>query len=177
MAYNYMANFVLNFDTTELDSTGIFDNGITLAVPVFDRTRVQKLKSLINTVPSSWISTKIVSNNEPLEKISYDLYDSTEYWDVLLLLNERSPLFDMAYDYDVIAEAGETATQTYESEVLNKSIDDNNLGNDGLTTRERFRLAFQEERAKNNDAFQTLIYIKKDKIWDFVNLMYNDEIV
>lgn len=43
-------------------------------------------------------------DDEKIETISYKFYDTPDYWDLILLINNMSPLMDMIYNFDVVEE-------------------------------------------------------------------------
>lgn len=58
-----------------------------------------------------------LQNDEKIETVSYKLYNSPDYWDMLLLINNMSPLFDMTYNYDLTADCSEDFVNTYANDV------------------------------------------------------------
>ena len=173
--YSYLKNTLLNFDTINIDdveNVTTSKNGSTLNVTpsldisFYDRIKIQKIKDVISTMNEDWFSYVLVPQNSTLEKISYDLYESKDYWDILLLVNERMPLFDMYYDYDIISEAGETALQEYENKVYRKKI--------LSEVRERLRVKMQENYEAENENLKIVKYIKKNYIYDFINYINNN---
>lgn len=173
--YKYLKNTLLNFDTINIDdvtnvTVSKTENSLnvtpSLNIQFYDRNKIQKIKDVISTMNDEWFSYVLVPQNSTLEKISYDLYESKDYWDILLLVNERMPLFDMYYDYDIISEAGETALQEYENKVYRKKI----LSN----VRERLRVKMQENYEAENENLKIIKYIKKNYLYDFINFINND---
>lgn len=173
--YKYLKNTLLNFDTINIDDvTNVTisktENSLnvtpSLDISFYDRNKIQKIKDVISTMNDAWFSYVLVPQNSTLEKISYDLYESKDYWDILLLVNERMPLFDMYYDYDIISEAGETALQEYENKVYRKKI----LSD----VRERLRVKMQENYEAENENLKIIKYIKKNYLYDFINFINND---
>lgn len=51
---------------------------------------------------SDYIEMYEIVDNDKIERISYELYGSANYWDILILLNDRNPLFHMPYDFDYL---------------------------------------------------------------------------
>lgn len=181
--YTYLHNTLLIFDETiQIDDvSNIKENTSTnttnaLNVPFYDRIKILKIKNLINTLGNSWFGYRQISNNVTLEKISYDLYGSSQYWDILLLINNRMPIFDMPYDYDVISEVGETMTADYEERIYRKKIPDTLLPN-GMTTRELFIKSFEDEQTENNEKFRIIKYILETKLYEFINMCYEKDIL
>lgn len=173
--YKYLKNTLLNFDTINIDdvtnvTVSKTENSLnvtpSLNISFYDRNKIQKIKDVISTMNDAWFSYVLVPQNSTLEKISFDLYESKDYWDILLLVNERMPLFDMYYDYDIISEAGETALKEYENKVYRKKI----LSD----VRERLRVKMQQNYEAENENLKIIKYIKKNYLYDFINFINND---
>ena len=172
MNYKFLQNSVLNFDSINIDDisnvTSSTDKNTlnitpTLNVSFYDRKKIQKIKNILSKMNDAWFSYVLVHQNSALEKISYELYGSKDYWDILLLLNERMPIFEMYYDYDIISEAGETGIEEYENKVYRKKI--------LSSVRERLRIKLQENQEKENENLKIIKYIKKDYLYDFLNFL------
>ena len=173
--YKYLKNTLLNFDTINIDdvtnvTVSKTENSLnvtpTLNIQFYDRNKIQKIKDVISTMNDAWFSYVLVPQNSTLEKISYDLYESKDYWDILLLVNERMPIFDMYCDYDIISEAGETALKEYEEKIYRKKI--------LSEVRERLRLKMQENYEAENENLKIVKYIQKNYLYDFINYINND---
>ena len=180
--YTFLHNTLLNFDTIKVeDVSNIIENTSTnttnaLNVPLYNRIKILKIKSLIDTLSNDWFGYQQISNNTTLEKVSYDLYGSSQYWDILLLVNNRMPIFDMPYDYDVISEVGETMTRDYEQRIYRKDIPSTILPN-GMTTRELFIKSFEDIQTENNEKYRIIKYILETKLYDFINMCYEKDIL
>ena len=173
--YSYLKNTLLNFDHINIDdveniTTSKNESTLnvtpSLDISFYDRIKIQKIKDVISSMNEAWFSYVLVPQNSTLEKISYDLYGSKDYWDILLLVNERMPLFDMYYDYDIISEAGETSLKEYEDKIYRKKI----LSD----VRERLRVKMQENYEAENENLKIVKYIQKNYIYDFINYINND---
>lgn len=173
--YSYLKNTLLNFDHINIDdvenvTTSKNESTLnvtpSLDISFYDRIKIQKIKDVISSMNEAWFSYVIVPQNTTLEKISYDLYDSKDYWDILLLVNERMPIFDMYYDYDIISEAGETSLKEYEEKIYRKKI--------LSEVRERLRVKMQENYEAENENLKIVKYIQKNYIYDFINYVNND---
>lgn len=184
VSYQFMQNHLIQFDErlevddvkniVTSDETGKSTLGYSIAR--IDREKIFKLKDFINKIDKNWIKEKRIPNNMTLEKVSYDLYQTTKYWDVILLLNERTPIWDMPYDYDVISEAGNTAINEFETEFYGKKVTERVMW-DGVSTRDRIKNAYQEEASENNNLYCQIKYIDPNHIYDFINLMYDEDMM
>jgi len=55
-------------------------------------------------------------DDQKIEQISYTLYGTPDYWDLLVLINDRDPLFDMSYNFDIQEAIAEDIVQKYLSD-------------------------------------------------------------
>ena len=173
--YTYLKNTLLNFDHINIDdveniTTSKNESTLnvtpSLDISFYDRIKIQKIKDVISSMNEAWFSYVIVPQNTTLEKVSYDLYESKDYWDILLLVNERMPIFEMNCDYDIISEAGEKALKEYEEKIYRKKI--------LSEVRERLRLKMQENYEAENENLKIVKYIQKNYLYDFINYINND---
>jgi len=70
------------------------------------------IRDFIISHPNLFSSYKVM-DDEKLENISYQLYGTTDYWDLLLILNDINPLIDMPYNSDTIIGGVTTTLNTY----------------------------------------------------------------
>jgi len=54
-----------------------------------------------------------MDNDDKLERVSYELYGTPDYWDILLMINDRIPLYEMPYDYDIIEQRSNSIVSDY----------------------------------------------------------------
>lgn len=97
-----MKNSVLNYSTEELDEFIVSDY-FSKDVGVYS----------IFTTLEPYLEVYKMSNSDKLERIAYELYGNTDYWDILLMINDRNPLFEMAYDYDILYTDATTTINQY----------------------------------------------------------------
>ena len=82
----------------------IFDD-----IKLSDGNTVKNITSL-NTLPdipskysgSDYVLSYKVEDNRLLESISFELYESTDYWDILLMLNGMRSMNELPVDYDTV---------------------------------------------------------------------------
>lgn len=182
--YTFMTNSLIEFDEkleiddvsniVKVDETG--RTSLSYDITSISREKITKLKSFVTLIDSNWIKEKQIPNNMTLEKVSYDLYKTTKYWDLLLLLNERMPIWDMPYDFDIISDAGNTAIEEFETEFYGKRVSERKMW-DGLSTRDRIVNSYQDKTSKENNKWSTVKYVDPDHIYDLINLMYQEGIL
>ena len=89
----YMQNSVLVYDSMTSD------NYIHADYTSRDFT---KLHSIITKWDQSIFEWYKVNDNDKMERISHQLYGTTDYWDILVLINDLDALFGMPYAYDIL---------------------------------------------------------------------------
>lgn len=62
---------------------------------------------------STYTATYRVQNDDKIERISYELYGTTDYWDILMMINSRDPLFGMPYNFDSISDNSTSFVDNY----------------------------------------------------------------
>jgi hypothetical protein len=97
-----MKNTVLKFDYEDLEEFVVSDY---FSAPNDISYLVHEIKDYLEVYK--------INDNDKLERISYELYGTTDYWDILLLLNGRDPLFDFPYDYDAIYDSARKFANKY----------------------------------------------------------------
>ena len=98
-------------------------------------------------------------DDDKIEKIAYDIYGEARYWDLLILVNKRNPLYDMPYRFDLL-----------ESMIQDK-IDKLKVLKPITEQREKELYNFYlEELEKENDILRQIRYVKPEKISEFIKL-------
>ncbi len=87
-----MKNSYLNFETID-SGIGIVENTTTLG--------------LLPTIPEKYFTEdyyilKKIEDDRLLEAISYEIYENTNYWDLLMVLNGMTTMNQLPVNYDVI---------------------------------------------------------------------------
>lgn len=129
---------------------------------VVDYSSVNKdlIMTYIKSCDSKYFGFTLCQEGQTLEKISFDLYNTPDYWDLLLLVNEYDPLFDTTFTFDTLTEISEDKVAELNSSLFNDSLP------------VAIKLALQEnyykkysEKNENNRVFK---YIKPEYINEFL---------
>ena len=112
----YLKNTLIDYDNRTLGDYSVEDYFS------IDFTKVQEY---IDSCPSNWFDWHRLENNVNLEKVALDIYDDPDYWDVLLVINQRNPLFEFPFDYDSIVNMTEYKIENYVSDVYGKELSEN----------------------------------------------------
>lgn len=166
-----MKNNVLSFtrySDNANDVLGSLKSG-NMAFPYYDFNKILKIQKVISKINArEYIGTTTVKNNTTLEKLSYDIYGTTDYWDLLLVLNDRNPLFDMPFDYDVVYNSVENYINQYELKFLGRKMTERE--------KERFRAEYMEKLSRENEVYREIKYIFVDKIYSFKQMLYENDL-
>ena len=156
-----MKNFLLNFDTFEIGNTNVYDyNSIDLS----------EVSEYINSLDKSWFEYVKVQANTNIEKVCFDYYNDTDYYDLILFINGRDMIYDMVYDNDVSIDRVENTIKEYEFRVFNNDRD--SIVNN---TRNKLKEQLEHEQDEKNIRFLYIKLIKKVYINDVKHNI--DEIV
>jgi len=148
-----MKNTILNYSLEELDDFFVRD--------YFSKD--VKISDLFYTL-GDYIDTYQMTNNDKLERISLQLYGTTDYWDILLLLNSRNPLFEMAYDYDLLVNFATNRSNYYKkTEYSHAPL---NIARTAV-----LHSAILDAVVAENEDFRTLYIIKPPKMGTFLSLL------
>jgi len=148
-----MKNTVMKYETEELDEFIVSDY-FSKSIDVW---------SIFSEI-ESYLSIYKMDNGDKLERVSYELYGTTDYWDVLLLINDRTPLFDMPYDFETLSETALANVNYYKNFIY-----DNAPLNQSRV--DEFYTELMSEVQNENEFFRYIYVVKQSKINDFVSLL------
>lgn len=107
-----MTNSILTYEREELDE---------FIVPDYFSKKIDIYSILDEFIQAGTLANYVqsyrISDDDKLERIAYDIYGSTIYWDLLLQLNDKQPLFEMPYSLDTIIDSADEFWAYY-SELL-----------------------------------------------------------
>ena len=86
-----MKNSVFLFEAVPCKADGMLDGERTgvLGIPMFKGEILSRAKEVLQSLDRvKYFGILELSNNTALEKISWQIYKSPDYWDVLLLVND-----------------------------------------------------------------------------------------
>lgn len=154
-----MTNTLLNYELEELDE---------FIVPDYFSKKID-LYNLIQEFSEAgtlgyYLATYKIADDDKLERISYDIYGTTNYWDLLLQLNDKNPLFELPYSLDTIIDSSEEHWNNYSNLLYFQApLRDTVL-----------KLLIDEEIEKmkvQNEKYRFLYIIKTTKMQEFLKLL------
>lgn len=124
-----MVNTLLDYTYEELDEF-IVPDYFSKKIDIY--TLLEEFKN--SGILSDYVQTYRIADDDKIERISYDIYGTTAYWDILLQLNDRIALFEMPYSLDTVLDSSKEYWDNYgnllyfqaplESEILQSLIDE-----------------------------------------------------
>lgn len=154
-----MKNTILDFDYEEIELTDEWTADVS---DYFSKDI--SIWDLWENV-QDYIQTYKIQNNDKLERISYELYGTTDYWDILALLNQRDPLFQMPYDYTTLYENASNYLNQYIYYIYSHAP---------LNDTERIQELLDEfinDFDEVNETNRYIYIIKPSKIGEFIKLL------
>lgn len=152
----YMSNSILDFDNETVGGYSVedftsFDYGIIL--------------EFVKECTEDLFEYYLMENDDKLERISHELYGTEDYWDIILLVNHRNPLFELPYSFDTLADIADEMVTLY---------DDNVYSTNTITLQHRDYMVqeYEELLQKDNENFRTIRIVKPNKIQEFIRLGY-----
>jgi predicted PhzF superfamily epimerase YddE/YHI9 len=127
-------------------------------------SNIRELPELSN---ADWVEYIELYDNQTIEQISYILYDSANYWDLLIVINNIDPLFDMSYEFDILEQISENKVQKYLADYSGAYKND---------TYERLKALTLTKEVDKNEVNRQLKIIKPEKLYDFISLLKEVEL-
>lgn len=172
MIPDYYKNSILKFKTLEYtDKKGVTrkdGSTVKITAPDYHSIDFKKVHIMLDMCPQEWFEYIKIQNHTNIEKLSQDLYGSPNYWDILIVINGRMPLFEFPYDYDVIELMVDEMVDNYVKKIYKRAVTDE--------TRERIRQMFVDKVANDNEKYRFLKVIKPENIYNFIQLGFEYEI-
>ena len=154
-----MINTLLTYELEELDEFIVSDY-TSKKVDIYNL--FQEMKD--NGTLADFLEVYRISDDDKLERISYSIYGTADYWDILLQINDRNPLFQMPYNLDTTFDIAEAMWNNYSDNIYFQSPLDSNLLQSLIDE--------EIERLKEKNEFYRFIYIiKTSKMNEFLKIL------
>lgn len=158
-----MANSVIDFQQMGSDTGEKFEyNGVQYDLEDYTSFDFNKMQEFVKTCTEDFFSWYQAADGDKIEKISHDVYGTTKYWDILILLNDRNPLFDMSYSFDARSEIVEEKLNYYNDNV--KSLNN--------TRYQELFDEFMHELDVKNELLRAVKIVEPTKITEFIRKGY-----
>lgn len=113
---------------------------------------LSEIRNYLDSLDDNYYTYIKITDNVLIEKVIFDYYDTENYYDLILFINNREMLYDMPYSYDIILNNIDKDINAYEYKVFGT------LKNE-LSEKSKSRLVekLNSEYIENN---KKLLYIK-----------------
>ena len=133
--------------------------------------RISDLFSDTTIDMTKYITYYDISDNDKIERISYELYGTPNYWDLLVLLNDKDPYFNIPFDFDTVYDASTNFLENYTNIIYSHAV---------LSDAERvnsLREEFLQNTSDINESNRRIKIIKPNMISDFIKLLKKEEYI
>ena len=154
-----MTNSVLNYDYEELDEFIVSDY-TSKKIDLYNILQEMKDNNRLN----EFFEVYRIMDDDKLERISYAVYGTTDYWDILLQLNDRNPLFELPYNLDTTFEKAEAFWDYYANSIYFQAPLDNNLMQELID-------AEIEIMKEKNEIYRFIYIVKTSKMNEFLKIL------
>lgn len=162
-----MTNSVINFDNRTFNIKDIEGSGATenYSIEDYSSFKLNSVYEYVSTCDEDYFDWYQMENDDKIERISYELYGTTEYWDILLLINKKDPLFDMPYNFDTLTSIAEAKVEVYNDYfALNYDLPESHI--DYMTGK------YEETIVTENEKKRILRIVDPTKMQDFIRAGY-----
>jgi hypothetical protein len=120
----YLTNRIIKFETRENTMSDIEKSGVTETYVYQDYTSKnwEEIKSWIDSLDSDFFDYYQLQNNPSIEAVAYDIYGIADFWDIIMIINDRNPLFDLPYDYDTLTEFVESKIEKFKEKIYGDTL-------------------------------------------------------
>lgn len=162
----YLKNTLQNFDRLTIEMDDIENKNVSEIYSISDYTSLDKVKmnDFINSLDSTMFDWYQLQNNSNLEKVALDLYGNPDYWDILIVVNHRNPLFEFPYDYDTLTNIVESDIADYISNVYGKDL--TNISYNALYEN------YKNKMVADAEIWRIIKIVKPSKIYEFIQRGY-----
>lgn len=154
----YFSTSLLKYTTNELND----DNKWVIDYNSIDKDLI--IEYILISDPN-YFSFKLIDESQTLEKISYDLYGTPDYWDLLLILNEYDPLFDTVFQFDTLIELSEDKTEELNTKLFNGLLP--------VNVKSALQDNYYKKYSDRNELNRVLKYIKPRYLNEFLTKGYS----
>jgi hypothetical protein len=124
--------------------------------------------NLLPDIPEKFFSneyllTKKIQDDTLLEAISFELYETTDYWDVLMIINDMKSMNELPVNYDIILDRVDIKLYKWKKKgnLLSSVMTDEVID-------KKYKEILQEE-VELNEKFRFIKYISQDSLSELIS--------
>lgn len=146
-----LINTIVKYDRRTLDNYSVVD---------YTSKNIKNIQEYIDSLDDDLFDWYQMEDNDKLERIALELYGNADYWDILLIINERNPLFQLALDFDTLAKIATSKVLKYEEVVYKASI--------GAQANKEMDEKYNFEYVTDNEDYRVLRIVKPSRVFEFL---------
>lgn len=153
-----MKNTILNYDEILEGTSG----STTIVSQDYTSKYFRQIQMLNELKDSNYIDYFELADNQTIEQVSFILYETADYWDILVLINGMDPIFDMTYNFDIVSDIADSKLDKYYSdfsEYINQ------------TSKDRLREDVLKTEIQKNEDNRTIKVIKPRMLSEFIKVL------
>jgi hypothetical protein len=131
--------------------------------------KVRDISTLPELSSPTYIDYYTIINDDKYERISHELYGTSDYWDLLVLINSKDPLFDIPWNSDIVNLISDTLVSNYNNGVFGGRLPIYHL--------EHLSDITLEEVDTNNESNRVIKYIKPNMLQTFMKILRDNGII
>lgn len=152
----YLKNSTLDFTNRQIDDTILED---------YFSFDTQKILSYIATCTEDFFDWYQMEDDDKLERIALSLYGNPNYWDILMIINDKDPLFDMPYNFNTVTDIASSKALFYANKISSfMTLPASHI--EYLTSQ------YEEEEIALNEARRPLRIVKPTRMQEFIQKAY-----
>ena len=148
-----LKNTLYNFNSIKIGNYIIQD---------YSRNKINDIQYLPESSNPLFITHVSLEDNQTIEGISYTLYGSENYWDILLAINGIDPLFGMTYDFDTISDISQAKVDDFALKFGPTLLQ---------SSKDRLLEQWSKEQDETNEGNRTFKVILPNRITDFIKIL------
>ena len=153
-----LKNSVIDFTNRTIEQTSIEDYF------TFD---LKAVLTFVDEVDQTIFDWYLMRDDDKLERISLQLYNNPDYWDILMLINGKDALFDMPYNFDTVSKLGEELANRYAAKISNHLV----LPQAHI---DQMAAIYEQRYLEENEINRPLKIIKPARMQEFIRLAYQN---
>jgi predicted DNA-binding protein YlxM (UPF0122 family) len=151
----YLKNSIIDFTRQKVSDYNISD---------YNSISFNNIQDFIKELDNNMFSWHQLQNNSNLEKVALDIYGNADYWDILLIINRRNPLFEFPYDFDTLSSMATEKAEKYVNTVFGVDL--------SAAVLEKMTESYKEKNVVNNEIYRVIKIINPSRIQEFLQLGY-----
>ena len=147
----YVSNTVVKFERRDVDKYNVAD---------YTSKKFSEFDDYVKDLADDFFDHYQMKDDDKIERISLELYGTPDYWDVLLLLNKRIPMFEFALGFDTLSDLTDSKIQKYIDVVYKTGL--SNLAKNEMND------DYLNEFLDNNEKFRVLKIVRPSRMFEFL---------